>query len=133
MITKEKVMPLLLNACPSFTEKWQKHLAYWENANSLYHDLAEFNGHLFELFINNLIGEFSAVFEVVEKLHLEGDDYVKEAATIGLLEGIQNLAGNSGVNSEEFRQYLKPETAKWWQQLNDFWDGKIPYVGATIK
>jgi len=34
------------------------------------------------------------VFKVVERLHLEGDHFVKEAATIGLLEDIQNIAGN---------------------------------------
>ncbi len=87
-------MPLLLNACPSFTEKWASHSAYWEdnreNETLLYIDLSEFSQHLIELHKSNQIDEFPAVFEVVEKLHLEGDDYVKEAATIGLLEGIQN-------------------------------------------
>jgi hypothetical protein len=135
MITKEQVMPLLLDACPSFTEKWAEHRAYWEDEHLLYIDLAEFNRHLIELHKNKQIAEFSAVFDVVEKLHLEGDNYVREAATIGLLEGIQNVASHSEneVDVEDFAQYLKPESAKWWQQLNDFWEGKIPYVGATIK
>ena len=65
-------------------------------------------------------------------MHLDGDQYVKEAATIGMLEGIQNVALNSGVEPESFVAYLKPESAKWWRQLNDFWEAKIPYVGATI-
>jgi hypothetical protein len=133
MITKEQVMPLLLNACPSFTEKWAKHSAYWEDENLLYIDLGQFAHHLIELHKGNQIVEFPAVFEVVEKLHLEGNDYVKEAATIGLLEGIQNIASNTNLNAEEFIQYLKPESAKWWKQLDSFWEGKIPYVGATIK
>ncbi len=62
------------------------------------------------------------------------DDYVREAATIGLLEGIQNIASHTEneVDAKDFLQYLKPETAKWWHQLNDFWEGKIPYVGASI-
>jgi hypothetical protein len=133
MITKEQVMPLLLDACPSFTEKWKKHSAYWEDENLLYIDLSEFNHHLIELHKSNQINEFPTVFDAIEKLHIEGDDYVKEAATIGLLEGIQNIASNTDVNAEDFIQYLKPESAKWWKQLNAFWDGKIPYVGATIK
>jgi len=41
----------------------------------------------------NRTEEFPAVFEIIERMHLEGDDYVKEAATIGMLEGIQNVAG----------------------------------------
>jgi hypothetical protein len=47
-----------------------------------------------------------------------------------MLEGIQNVAGSSGVNPEDFSCYLKPESAKW-RQLNAFWNGKMPYVGAT--
>lgn len=134
MITKEQVMPLLLEACPSFTEKWKEHSAEWEEENLLYIDLSEFNRHLIELHKSKKIDEFPAIFDVVEKLHKGGDDYVKEAATIGLLEGIQNIASHTenGVNAEEFVQYLKPESAKWWRQLNEFWEGETPYVGATI-
>src|SRR4051812_26644380 len=121
MITKEQVMPLLLEACPSFTEKWKEHSADWQEENLLYIDLAEFNRHLIELHKSKQIDEFPAVFDVVEKLHIEGDDYVKGAATIGLLEGIQNIASHTetGIDAEEFVQYLKPESAKWWHQLNE--------------
>jgi hypothetical protein len=131
MITKEQVMLLLLEACPSFTEKWEEHRAFYDDEDLLYVDLGEFAHHLVELHKTNQTSEFPAVFDVIERLHLEGDAYVKEAATIGMLEGIQNVAGNTGANPEVFVQYLKPESAKWWRQLNDFWDGKIPNVGAT--
>ncbi len=131
MITKEQVMPLLLEACPSFTEKWREHRAFYEDEDLLHVDLGEFAHHLVELHKSNRTGECPAVFEVIERLHLEGDAYVKEAATIGMLEGIQNVAGNFGVNPEAFSGYLKPESAKWWRQLNDFWNGKIPYVGSS--
>ena len=131
MITKEQVMPLLLNSCPSFSEKWREHRAFYDE-ELLYADLGEFASHLVELQMTHRIEEFPAVFQVVERLHLEDDHYVKEAATIGLLEGIQNVAGNTGVEPEEFLQYLQPESVKWWRQLNDFWNAKIPYVGATI-
>ena len=96
----------------------------------LYVDLGEFAHHLVELHKANQTNEFPAIFEVIERLHLEGDAYVKEAATIGMLEGIQNVAGNSDVNPEEFSQYLKPKSAKWWRSLNDFWDGKTPFIGS---
>ena len=76
--------------------------------------------------------EFLAVARAIERLHLEGDDYVRNAATIGFLEGIQNVWGNSGTDPEDFFPLLLPESARWWKQLNLFWEGKIPYVGATI-
>jgi hypothetical protein len=46
---------------------------------------------------------------------------VKKAATIGLLEGNQNVWGNNGSDPEEFRIFLISESAKWWNQLNLFW------------
>ena len=131
MITKDQVMPLFLEACPSFSEKWKEHRAFYEDDDLLYVDLGEFAHHLVELYKSEQVGEFPAVFEIIERLHLEGDAYVKEAATIGMLEGIQNVAGNSDVDPEEFFPYLKPESANWWRQLNDFWEGKIPFVGSS--
>lgn len=131
MITKEQVIPLFLEVCPSFTEKWKEHRAFSKDEDLLYVDLGEFVHHLVELHQADRKDEFSAVFEVIERLHLEGDAYVREAATIGMLEGIQNVAENFGVNPEEFSIYLKPESVKWWQQLNNFWNGEIGYVGTA--
>jgi hypothetical protein len=134
MVTKEQVMLLLLTACPSFFKRWEEQLLLYEEGDEqlLYLDLAEFADHLVELHKAHRIEEFPAVFQVVESLHLEGDHFVKEATTIGLLEGIQNQARNLGVDPEEFLQYLGAQSLRWWRQLNDFWNAKIPYVGATI-
>jgi hypothetical protein len=118
-------MPLLLRACPSFTEKWKEHRAFYDNEDLLYVNLGEFAHHLVELHKTHQTYEFPVVFDVIEKLHLEGDDYVKEAATIGLLEGIQYVAANSEADPEAFVRDLKPESARWWQKLNDFWNGDI--------
>ena len=125
-------MPLLPESCPSFSDKWEEHRAFYKDEELLYVDLGEFVHHLVELQRTHRIEEFAAVFDVIERLHLEGDPYVKEAATIGTLEGIQNVAGNTGVDPDEFVQYLQPESAKWWRQLNDFWNARIPYVNGTI-
>jgi hypothetical protein len=99
----------------------------------LYLDLGEFAHHVVELMRTDATNELSAIFEVVERLHIEGDAYVKEAATIGLLEGIQNVAGHAGVPAQSFAPHLRPESAKWWAELDNFWEGKAPYVGAGVK
>lgn len=125
-------MSLLLESCPSFSDRWQEHLTIYTNEELLYVDLGEFAHHLVELLSIHRVEEFPAVFDVIERLHLEGDPYEKEAATIGALEGIQNVAGNTGVDPDEFVQYLRPVSEKWWRQLNDFWNAKIPHVGTTI-
>ena len=131
MISRDQVMPLLLEACPSFGPKWEEHLEYYDDEPLLYIDLAEFARHLVALHKSKETREFPKVFGVVERLHIEGDPFVKEAATIGLLEGIQNNAEHNDVDPEVFVQYLRRESLSWWLQLNDFWEGKIPYVGAT--
>lgn len=77
----------------------------------LYLDLSEFARHLIDLHKSKEIADFPAVFAVFERLHLEGDPEVRNAATIGFLEGIQNNGGNSGLDPEEFTNYLLPETA----------------------
>lgn len=128
VITKEQVMPLLLEACPSFEKKWDEHLAYYDGDEDLvYVHLGEFARHLIELKRAGRTDEFPAVFDVIETLHLSGDDYVREAATVGMLEAIQN---NAGGEAEEFTQYLKPESSKWWRKLNKFWEGD---AGALLR
>lgn len=130
MILKEQMLPMLVETCPTFTDKWEIHKKeYADEENYLpYIALGNFARHLIELEKQNQIGEFENVFELVEKFHNEGEHYVKEAATIGLLEGLQNNLGN---DAEKFVKYLKPETLKWWNELNKFWNSEIKYVGQT--
>ncbi len=132
MITQDKVMPLLLEVCPSFTERWKEHKAFYAEEELLYLDLSEFARHLVDRYKGSQTSEFREIFATVERFHLQGDNFVKEAAVIGLLEGIQNIARNNGVDPEVFFSYLQHNSRKWWRQLNDFWNGKIPYVGATM-
>ena len=92
----------------------------------LYVDLGEFARHLVELYSSGRVGEFARVFDVIESLHVHGDSYVREAATVGLLEGIQNIASHSSVDAEVFVKYLQPESLRWWNKLKDFWSkGKL--------
>jgi hypothetical protein len=132
MITKEQVMPLFLSACPSFAPDWEKYRASNPDEGLLYIDVSELAYHIVALIKSKQTSEFSAVFDVIECLHVEGDDYVREVATIGVLESLQNVASNDGVDPEAFVPWLGIESRRWWRQLNDFWQAKIPYVGATI-
>jgi hypothetical protein len=126
MISEDQVMSMLISSCPSFKAKWQEHREYWGDEKLLYVDLGEFARHLVEKMKMEETDEFVQVFEVVESLHIDGNAQVKEAATIGLLEGIQNISENAGVEPERFIQFLRPESFKWWTKLNNFWEGKGP-------
>jgi hypothetical protein len=131
MIRKGEMIPMLVEACPSFLEKWQAHRQEYEDEIDYlpYIALGEFARHLIQLDSTNQVTEFEDVFDLVERLYLEGEDCVREAATIGLLEGLQN---SLGADAEKFHKYLKPETLKWWNQLNRFWNGEIRFVGETM-
>ena len=125
MITRDKVIPMLLVACPSFEEHWQQHIngpIYEEGL--LYIHLGEFARHLVSLQMATETEEFEGVFSTIENLVVGGDPYVREAAIYGLLEGIQNSSGGK-VDPKSFLSYLQPESAMWWEKLNVFWNGEV--------
>ena len=129
-IDQNQVMPLLLNACPSFTEAWEAY-THEEDATLIYNCFGLFAQHLLRLYHRGEVCEFSAVADAIERLCVDGTPCVKEAATIGLLEDIQNYWSNNNIDPGQFAKYLKPESTKQWKSLNDFWEENIPYVGYS--
>jgi len=85
--------------------------------------LGDFARHLLELQQKNRTEEFPAIASAIERFQTEGDSFVREAATVGLLEGIQNVWANNNTDPHLFARHLLPTSAKAWQNLNDFWDG----------
>ena len=134
MITKTDVMTRILEACPSFKEPWKAYIESEygaEDEQLLYVDLGAFARHVVDLYELGRTEELQPVFEVIERLHQEGDADVRKAATIGLLEDIQNIASHR-FDHEAFVRFLGPETAKWWHELDAFWQGKRRYVGEGL-
>ena len=129
MIKKEQVISLILEACPSF----QQELNRSNDKDLLYVVMGDLARHLLGLYRNGQTREFSALAEVIEQFHLDGDQYVKGLAIIGFLEGIQNVWGRDGEDPELFSPFLLPESRKWWQELNDFWQGKIEHIGDGLQ
>ncbi|WEK56090.1 MAG: hypothetical protein P0Y55_08595 [Candidatus Cohnella colombiensis] len=136
MIEKHQVMNLLIKACPSFEKSWKQYIAetYEDGEEQLpYIDMIYFIQHLIELYKQNNTEEFRDIFEVVELMHSDGSDYVKEVATIGFFETLQNQLSNNNIDIDEFKSYLIPLSNTWWNHLLDFWNGKMEYVGGPLK
>jgi len=126
MITKEQIQHTLIEAFPSFAPR--------VNESDLpYVVLGDFARFLLKRYQDNDEPVLREAARIIELLHTSGDKYVKEAATTGLLEGIQNTWPSEGVDPEPFRNLLGPVSQQWWDSLNRFWKKEIPFVGADIK
>ena len=124
-------MPLLVGACPGFADIWKASIAEY-GEELVYVVLGDFARYLLHCKKGGQLDELARAGEVIERLHVDGDADVREIATIGILEAIQNVWGNYEADPESFRTFLKPESARWWQSLNDFWEGKVRYVGDGL-
>jgi hypothetical protein len=118
------MMAILTDACPSYRLPG-------DDRDLLYVLLGDFARHLLELQQKNRTEEFPAIASAIERFHTEGDSFVREAATIGLLEGVQNVWGNNDTDPNLFGRHLLPASAKAWQNLNDFWNGKRKSLGEN--
>jgi hypothetical protein len=134
MIRRDQVIDLLLEACPSYRPRWEAHRAEPDHeAELLYVHLGDFAHHVVDLLARGDTTELPAIARALEQLHLAGDDHVRQAATIGLVEGIQNVASHqAGLTTKPLEEILGPETRRWWNSLQAFWAGAIPHVGADI-
>lgn len=119
------MMDVLLAASPTFAETWEAFRREWADEADLplYLALSEFARHVISFLEATEDEQLCCIFEVVERLHTEGDHYVREAATVGLLEYMQNANLHRTTEPEQFRPFLQPESLKWWDRLNRFWAG----------
>lgn len=63
--------------------------------------------------------------EFIEELHADENAKIRELATVGYLEGIQNVWGNNEMDPEQAVQFLGSVSRKWWDRLNRFWRGDV--------
>ncbi|MCP3807741.1 hypothetical protein NLX78_10905 [Paenibacillus sp. Lou8.1] len=92
MIIKEQVMEMLLIASLSYKIRYDKYIKenYKPGEDRLiYIEVCDFIDHLFDNYLKRKVDEFDNIFELIEKLHIDGDDFVKELATVGFLENLR--------------------------------------------
>ena len=124
MITRDEMIPLLVEACPSFEPEWRAFREEWANEAELpcYIAIGEFARHLSSVLANGNEEVLNKVFEVVERLILEGDPYVREAAIVGAIEDLQNSNLHSGTKPDQYLPYLLPQSRRWWTRVEAFWN-----------
>ena len=133
MIGKDLMMDMLIDVCPSFRPKWEAFRDHWkESADDLpiYLALADFARHLIGMLERSETANFLSIFQAVERLQLEGENFVREAVVVGLLEDLQNLNLHSKTNPGQFQPFLGDESRKAWGELREFWLSGTPQTGA---
>ena len=127
---RSNMLEPLLRVDPSFCEKWEIFGNDFRSYDEppLYLVLSELARHLIQDLELGNTDRFAAVFDVVERWHVNGDPYVKQAATVGLLEDLQNGHLHRKTLPAEFLPWLKPETLRWWTKVQEFWAKGKPIV-----
>jgi hypothetical protein len=126
LTTKVDMMNVLLSALPTFVENWEAFRREWAEEvvdPPLYLALGDFARHVIAFLEAKDDDQLRRIFDAVERLHLEGDGYVREAATVGLLEDLQNTNLHRTTDPAQLRPFLRPETLKWWDRVDSFWQG----------
>lgn len=128
VIDQENMFAPLLEADPSFAPIWEEFLTDWRDEPPplpLYLALGDLARHLTAKLQAGDTEAFSGVFRVVERWHVEGDTYVRQAATIGVLEGLQNTNNHETTKPEQFISWLGPVSRRYWGKVDAFWNQGI--------
>jgi hypothetical protein len=130
MITHADMFAPILEADPTFEGAWRAFSDKWRDQVEppLYLALNALARHLIAQLEAGDTASFDAVFDVVERWHVEGDDYVREAATVGLLEDMQDMKLHASTDPAAFRPWLRQESLLWWQGVEDFWAGRTARI-----
>jgi len=130
-IPYERMFEPLLVADPSFQPAWDRFLDEWCDKKGdlpLYLALSSLARHLIGRLAAGDTQAFPAVFDVVERWHLEGDPYVREAATIGLIEDLQNDGLHHTTQPADFERWLRPVSRNFWEQVEKYWSDGTPIL-----
>ena len=114
---------LVVEADPTFEPAWKEWQFLWgQEPNPLeYNCLSDFAEHLIRQLERGETAHFDAVFGVVERWCNEGERYVREAATIGLLEDLQKTKLHTQTKPCDFEPWLRPTSREQWNKVNRFW------------
>jgi hypothetical protein len=71
--------------------------------------------------------------QFIESLHLSESHKVRELATVGYLESIQNTWPPELLKISIPYNDLGIESKKWWEELNLYWSNKVKYIGESFE
>jgi hypothetical protein len=124
-LRRSEVMPVLLEACPSFRPRWEEHVA-WSGYEPLLHvDISEFGTHVAELAHRGNHAALPLAFAAIERLLAEGDDDVQNAVAVSFLEELGGHFGSFEAAERMVGRHFGARTAADWREITapiNVWD-----------
>jgi hypothetical protein len=117
------MLPLLVDACPSFEPEWQRFKTDYTDdpERFLYVALAPFTQCLSRALAAGDTKTLRRVFDLLERLIVDGDANVQEAAVVGIIKNLQNSTLHDQTTPDDYVPYLMPESQRWWGKVQTFW------------
>jgi hypothetical protein len=124
MIDRAAMMESIIVACPGFAPTFDAFLAEWADETELpyYLALGDFSRYLIKLLENDERDELTMAFKIIEQFHVDGDKYVREAATIGIIESLQNSSLHKRTEPDQFVEFLRPVSLMFWHKVTGSWE-----------
>jgi hypothetical protein len=116
----------LLEAFPDFSERWKKHVKWWRgNPAGSYNDMSEFFVHFVveDLYEKGNLDEARRIFQLLEKLFVEGDQETRDLIGLGFFETLQNFASWRPGGNKVYEQFFGPMSKQAWSELGVMWGG----------
>ena len=117
------MITLLVEACPSFEPEWRRFQSEYtdEPERFLYVALPQFSRCLSRALAARDTETVRRVFAVLERLIVQGDAQVQEAAVVGIIKNLQNSSLHEQTAPNDYLPYLLPESRRWWGKVQTFW------------
>jgi len=125
LIIKENMFPEILSIYPKLTPYWHEFHEEWAEVDEkpLYLILSKLADLIVGDFKSGQKSTLKCLFSLIEKFVLDGDQYVREAAIVGLLEEIQTKSQRNNVDISSMFPLMGEHTKSKWVALQKFWDG----------
>ena len=131
--TKANFMESITSVCPGFAPIWNEFVDDWKDAPELYEEggdgtlphylvLSELANHLIAMLERGETRNFSQIFNVVEGWIVEGDDYVSNAAVIGLLEDLTVASRYNNAQPSDVLPWLGPVSRESWISVCEWFE-----------
>lgn len=126
MIRADDCITLILKEIPEFSAHWADHLNYWnDDQPGLCINFSAFSHFTIELIQKKQENVLKRIFDLVERLMVEGDQTVQEAVATCFVEDLINAVPDE-IDSRTFVHLLGDETRDYVKGWDDFTGVKTP-------